>query len=97
MSDPYLTLGVPVDAADAVIHAAYLAAVKACPPERDLKRFEAVRTAYEAIRTRRKRLAHELFDTSLPTLTELLNRATPVEPPGRPNPELFAALLRGEA
>jgi curved DNA-binding protein CbpA len=96
MSDPYLTLGVPADADDALIHAAYLAAVKACPPERDLKRFEAVRGAYEAIRTRKDRLAHELFDTSPPTLSELLDRAAPVGAPGRPTPELFAALLRGE-
>ncbi len=96
MSDPYLTLGVPADADDAAIHTAYLAAVKACPPERDRKRFEAVRGAYEAIRTHKDRLAHELFDTSPPTLSELLDRAAPVEAPGRPAPELFAALLRGE-
>jgi len=95
MSDPYLTLGVPEDADDTAIHAAYLAAVKACPPERDLKRFEAVRSAYEAIRTRKDRLAHELFDTSAPSASELLDRAAPVGAPGRPAPALFAALLRG--
>lgn len=94
MSDPYLTLGVAEDADDASIRDAYLAAVKACPPERDLQRFEAVRRAYEAIRTRKDRLAYELFDTSAPTASELLDRATPVQAPTRPSPELFAALLR---
>ena len=78
MSDPYLALGVTSDADDAVIHAAYLAAIKACPPERDLQRFQTVRTAYELIRTRKDRLTHELFDTSPPTVTELLERAAPL-------------------
>ena len=95
MSDPYLTLGVPTDADDAAIHAAYLAAVKLCPPERDPQRFAAVRSAYEAIRTRRDRLAHELFDRSAPAVQELLDRAVPVAQPGRPSAALFAALLRG--
>lgn len=96
MSDPYLILGVSADADDADIHAAYLAAVKACPPERDLQRFEAVRRAYEAVRTRKDRLAHGLFDTTPPTLSELLDRTAPVQAPGRPDPALFAALLRGD-
>lgn len=94
MSDPYLTLRVARDADDATIHAAYLAAIKACPPERDPKRFEAVRNAYEAIRTHKDRLAYELFDTSLPTVADLLDRAAPVAQPRRPDPDLFAALLR---
>ena len=98
MSDPYLALGVSRDADDTVIHAAYLAAIKTCPPERDVQRFQTVRAAYELIRTRRDRLAHELFDTSLPTVTELLERATPLQQPAdRPGRELFAALLRGES
>jgi len=96
MSDPYLVLGVAPGVDDATIHAAYLAAVKACPPERDLPRFEAVRSAYEAIRTRRARLAHPLFDTYPPSTAELLDRAAPLQAPRRPSAELFAALLRGE-
>lgn len=98
MSDPYLVLGVASDADDAVVHAAYLAAIKACPPERDLQRFQAVRAAYELIRTRKDRLTHELFDTSPPTVTELLDRAEPLQQPAdRPGQALFAALLRGES
>lgn len=95
MSDPYLILGVPPDADDATVHAAYLAAVKACPPEWDPQRFAAVRHAYDALRTRRDRLAHELFDRSAPTVQELLDRAAPVGPPGRPSAALLTALLRG--
>lgn len=51
MSDPYLILGMTPDGDDAAVRAAYLAAVAACPPERDPGRFEAVRAAYEALGT----------------------------------------------
>lgn len=95
MSDPYLILGLPPDADDAAVHAAYLAAVKACPPERDPRRFESLRAAYESLRTRRDRLAQDLFDRSPPTLAEVLDKAAPVDAPGRPGRALFAALLRG--
>ena len=95
MSDPYLILGLPLDADDAAVHAAYLAAVKACPPERDPRRFESLRAAYEALRTRRDRLAQALFDTTPPTLADCLDKAGPVDQPARPSRELFAALLRG--
>jgi len=67
MSDPYTKLGVPETAGDDTIRAAYLAAIRACPPERDRQRFEQVRAAYEAIATEPQRLAHALFDASAPT------------------------------
>ncbi len=96
MSDPYTVLGVTPEADDAFIRDAYLAAIKACPPDRDPRRFQAVRHAYEAIRTRKDRLAHELFDTTPPGVPELLDRMAPVTAPGRPARDLFEALLRGE-
>jgi curved DNA-binding protein CbpA len=96
MSDPYLTLGIAEDADDAAVDAAYLEGIKRCPPERDARRFEALRSAYEALRTRRDRLAFELFDRSPPEPADLLDRAAPVGTPRRPDPALFAALLRGD-
>ena len=95
MSDPYLTLGIPPAADDAAVHAAYLKAVKTCPPERDPQRFQALRAAYESLRTRRDRLAQALFDQTPPTLTDILDRADPVGAPRRPTRALFDALLRG--
>ena len=95
MTDPYLTLGVTPDTDDAGIQAAYLAAIKRCPPERDAQRFAEIRAAYEAIRTRMDRLSYELFDVSPPTLRDLLDRAAPAGQPGRPGEALFTALLRG--
>lgn len=95
MNDPYLILGLREDAGDAAVEAAYLEGIKRFPPERDPQRFEALRRAYETLRTRRGRLAYELFDVSPPGASELLDRAAPVGPHGRPDRALFAALLKG--
>jgi curved DNA-binding protein CbpA len=72
MSDPYRQLGVPESADDDTIRAAYLAAIRACPPERDRQRFEQVRAAFEAIASERQRLVHALFDASAPTARDVL-------------------------
>ncbi len=95
MRDPYLILGIPDDATDEGVHEAYLAAIKACPPDRDPRRFDEVRQAYETLRTQRDRLAWELFDTSPPQPIDLLDRATPRGAPQRPTLAQFQALLRG--
>ena len=55
-----------------------------------------MRGAYEAVLTRKDRLAYELFDTTPPGVAELLDRIAPLTAPGRPEPALFQALLRGE-
>jgi curved DNA-binding protein CbpA len=102
MPDPYLILGLGPDADDAAVEAAYRAGIRRCPPERDAARFQAVREAYEALRTHRRRIAFELFDTRPPTPADILDRAAPLETAagegarGRPDAALFAALLRGE-
>ena len=96
MSDPYLILGLAPDADDAAVRSAYLAAVAACPPERDPHRFEALHSAYEALRDRRARLAQALFDQTPPTLGDMLDKAEPLGAPRRPQRDLFDALLRGE-
>lgn len=94
MRDPYLILGIRRDAGDKTVHSAYLAAVKSCPPERDPERFEALRRAYESIRTERDRLAQELFDTTPASALDLLEQAAPAEAPGRPDIETLRALLK---
>jgi curved DNA-binding protein CbpA len=96
MTDPYRILGIDQDADDAAVEAAYLAGIKRCPPERDPACFEALRTAYEALRTHRDRLAYALFDTSPPTPADLLDRAGSVRPGQRPDAALVEAVLRGE-
>ena len=91
MNDPYRILGVPATADDDSIRAAYLAAVRACPPERDRQRFEEVRAAYEAIASEPRRLTHSLFDTDAPTLHDLLEALSAEWRPGHPTE---AALYR---
>lgn len=73
MTDPYRILGVPATADDEAIRAAYLAAIRDCPPERDRQRFERVRAAYETIASVRGRLSHALFDKTVPTLEDVLD------------------------
>lgn len=54
-SDPYQVLGIPPEAGDAEIRAAYLRKVKEFPPERAPQEFEKVRDAYETLRDPRRR------------------------------------------
>lgn len=96
-NDPFLVLGVPLDADDARIEAAYLDGIRRAPPERDPARFEALRAAYERIRTRRDRIAHKLFDVAPPTPEDILDRAAPPAASRRPDARVLAALLRGES
>lgn len=95
MTDPYRQLGVAETADDSTIRAAYLAAVRACPPERDRQRFEQVRAAFEAISTGPRRLAHALFDTTAPTLQELAEALVSQWQAGAPTePTLYRVLGR---
>lgn len=96
MRDPYLILGVPDKADDATVEKAYLDGIKACPPERDAARFQALRTAYEQLRTHRDRFSYTLFDASPPEIADLLDRMAPTGPPRRPERALLEAVLEGD-
>lgn len=93
MSDPYRQLGVLESAGDEAIRAAYLAAIRACPPERDPQRFEQVRAAYEAIATEPQRLAYALFDVSVPTAQDLLELLSASWQPAPPSEAALYRLL----
>ncbi len=96
MRDPYLILGVSEDADDDAIHAAFLAAIKRCPPDRDPAAYDERRKAYTTLRTRRDRLAYDLLDRALPEPRDVLDRAFPVKTPERPGRDVFQALLQGK-
>ena len=57
----YLILGVPSDASDQRIRDRYLELVKMHTPESDPVKFRQINEAYEAIRTKRRRIAGHLF------------------------------------
>ncbi|MBS1223995.1 MAG: heat shock protein DnaJ domain protein [Proteobacteria bacterium] len=71
MPNPFDLLGVAETADDDAIKKAYLQRVREHPPERDPDRFQAIRAAYEAIKTYRDRLRYRLFHQENPDLTEL--------------------------
>jgi curved DNA-binding protein CbpA len=93
MTDPYRLLGVADTADDQLIRVAYLAAIRAFPPERDRRRFEQLRAAYEAIATERDRLAHALFDTTAPTVQEVIELLSADWRPRRPGVERLRRIL----
>jgi curved DNA-binding protein CbpA len=97
MHDPYLILGVTAEAGDEAIHQAYLESIRRCPPDQDPERFQALHAAYETLKTRKRRLHYELFNTDPPSPEAIFERACPSSLPGRPSGELFAALLREQA
>ena len=98
MTDPYRLLGVPAatdgDAAyDETVRLAYLAAIRDCPPERDRQHFERIRASYEAIATARARLSHDLFDTTPPTLEDVLAALNIDFQPQRPSEQCLRRVL----
>jgi curved DNA-binding protein CbpA len=95
MSDPYHLLGVSREADDAAIRAAYLAAVRDCPPDRDAERFARLRQAFEALATHRLRLAHDLFDLEPPTRDDILHLLEDEFSPRRPDLASLMQVLRG--
>jgi curved DNA-binding protein CbpA len=95
MSDPYQVLGIVRGADDAAVRAAYLAAVRLHPPERDAERFAAVRKAFDAVSSERLRLEHELFDREPPTVEGLLHLLQADYSPRRPDAVSLLHLLKG--
>ena len=93
MIDPFQLLGVAESASEKTIKAAFLAKVREFPPERSPKKFQAVRDAYELIKTEKLKLAYQLFhnpeidgDIVCRSLVEKLR-------PGRPSEEEFKRML----
>ena len=72
MSTPFEILNISEMADDATVHTAYLRAVRANPPDRDPERFQAIRTAFETVRTKHDRLRYRLFNTRPPSVASLL-------------------------
>ena len=59
--DPFAVLGVPHDTGDQAVRDAYVAGVRAHPPEGDPAAFQRVREAYEVLCDRRSRARLRLF------------------------------------
>ncbi|HEV3201581.1 MAG TPA: J domain-containing protein [Bryobacteraceae bacterium] len=92
-NDPYQQLGIPLEAGDEEIRAAYLRKVKEYPPDRAPREFEKVRDAYELLRDPRRRTRHLLLsvDPKQPLVTLLEGRIAERRFTG---PEPWLAVLR---
>ena len=71
MLHPFAVLGAAETADDDAIKKAYLRQVREYPPERDPDRFQAIRAAFDAIKTRPDRLRYRLFGQDTPDVTGL--------------------------
>src|SRR5438876_11165393 len=60
-NDPRQVLGIPPEASDEEIRAAYLRKVKEYPPDRAPREFERVRDAYDLLRDPRRRTQNMLL------------------------------------
>ena len=77
-NDPRQVLGIPPEAGDEEIRAAYLRKVKEYPPDRAPREFEKVRDAYEVLRDPRARTRHLLLsvDPKQPLVSLLEGRVS---------------------
>ena len=91
--NPFAVLGLDEDASDAAVRAAYLAAVRAHPPDRDPAGFQRVREAYDAIRDEDRRLDLRLFGPRPLDRLEALLEAFPDER-RHVGPDPWLAVLR---
>jgi curved DNA-binding protein CbpA len=91
--NPFTTLGLDDTADDAAVRAAYLAAVRAHPPDRDPEGFQRIRAAYDAIRDEDRRLELRLFGPPPLDRLEALIDEFPDER-RHVGPDLWLAVLR---
>ena len=91
--NPFAVLGLDEDASDAAVRAAYLAAVRAHPPDRDPAGFQHIREAYDAIRDEDRRLDLRLFGPPPLDRLEALLEAFPDERQ-HVGPDPWLAVLR---
>jgi hypothetical protein len=66
--NPFTVLGLEETADDEAVRAAYLAAVRRSPPDRDPEGFRRIREAYEALRDHERRRWRMLRSCSTPFL-----------------------------
>ena len=93
--NPFAVLGVDDTADDATVRAAYVAAIRRHPPDRDADGFRRVREAYEAIQDTERRLALRLFGPPPLARLEALLDAFPDER-HHVGPEPWLRVLRAD-
>jgi curved DNA-binding protein CbpA len=95
MPNPFSALGIAETADDEAIKKAYLQRVREHPPERDPERFQVIRAAYEAIKTRRDRLHYRLFGKETSNFAGLVASALQAGPRRRPTEQQLRQIVSG--
>jgi curved DNA-binding protein CbpA len=90
--NPYLVLGVPVQADDQTIRRAYLEAIKQATPENNPDRFKALSEAYERIKDETSRCKYELFHRDAPGTSPLDTFLRHVRLVAKPRPLTMEAM-----
>lgn len=93
MKTPFEILEIEESGDDEAIKKAYLAKVRQYPPEQAPAEFQKIRTAYEAVRTERDRMAHRLFHHDVPDKDELRELIIGAAAPRMPSAKLITKLL----
>ncbi|MGR9106989.1 MAG: J domain-containing protein [Gammaproteobacteria bacterium] len=93
MINSFELLNVPESAGDEEIRAAYLAKVREFPPERFPKEFQAVREAYDRVKTEKARIAYLYFDTREIDADLVCGLLLASQGPGRPSEAQFRQML----
>jgi curved DNA-binding protein CbpA len=93
--NPFAVLGIDPTADDEAVRAAYLAAVRRSPPDRDPEGFRRIREAYEAVRDGERRLALRLFGPAPLGRVEALLDEVPDER-RFVGPDPWLAVVRGD-
>lgn len=93
MLSPFEILGIGEDCGDEEIKDAYLQATRRWSPDRFPEQFQRIRQAYEAIATRRDRVAYKLFDHTPPSAADLKTLVLAAAQPPAVNDKQLRELL----
>jgi len=64
--NPYIILGVPLNADNQCIRQAYLTAIKTATPDTHPEQFKKIQAAYDKIKNEQSRIHFILFDATMP-------------------------------
>ena len=84
MKNPFLVLDLPEECDDQMVKSAYLQMVKLYPPEQHPARSHEARSAFEAIKTHRDRVAFHLFHPHQADISRLFESVFSNVTPGIP-------------
>ncbi len=93
MTNPFELLKVSESARDEEVRAAYLARVREFPPERAPKQFQAIREAYDRIKTEKARIGYLNLDNPEIESEAICRVLLDGQSPGRPDELQFKKML----